>query len=353
MFKKSLHRRNDSGELDVFEAAKYFSGHANEIYGYTNSSSGNFSSQMINNNNGRDHHQEKRRLSLDVPMLRNAISTQTAVLVMDHQKKQTTKEKKHKQPSSPGGRLASFLNSLFNQKSISSSRKKKSSSSSNSKYSMKDDNELLDDESPAGGWRRKRRSSISHFRSTTTTADAKSLYSSSSSGFRTPPPYAQTTAPTPNKSYKDLNQLHLMALISKPTNGFVHSDDDHRHNSITNIKNDSDYTWLDEKLGFINTSEHTESYYKQHRNNINALIPDKKIQSNWPADRYLSTTSEEKEFKKFNVDGDDDGADSDSSSDLFELPNYDLGCFSSGLPVYETTNMDNIKKSTPISTATR
>lgn len=334
MFKKSLHRKNDSGELDVFEAAKYFSvGGNHEIYGYTN---------MNSSCGGRDHHhpyQEKRRLSLDVaPIIRNAISKQTAVLVMDHQlKKQQTNakennNKKHKQPSSPGGRLASFLNSLFNQKSISSKKKKKS-------CNIKDD-ELIDDESPpavAAGWRRKRRSSISHFRSTATTtitADAKSLYSSSGSGFRTPPP-PYTTTTTPTKAYKDLNKLHVMAnlISSKPT-------------TTDNIINDvSDYAWLDEKLGF------TENNYqnKQSRNNINALlIPDKKIQQsiNWVADR-----GDEKEFKKFNED--EDGADTDSSSDLFELPNYDLGCFSSGLPVYETTNVDSIKRTPPISTSTR
>ncbi|KAF2325471.1 hypothetical protein GH714_029167 [Hevea brasiliensis] len=59
---------------------------------------------------------------------------------------------------------------------------------------------------------------------------------------------------------------------------------------------------------------------------------------------------ERKEFRKF--DEVDDGAESDSSSDLFELQNYDLGIYSSGLPVYETTHMDSIKRGAPISNGT-
>ncbi|KAM1683997.1 hypothetical protein TB2_034698 [Malus domestica] len=111
------------------------------------------------------------------------------VLVVYHVCSRSHAAWKYKQPSSPGGRLASFLNSLFNQ---SASKKKKSKSSAT--QSMKDE-----EESPGG---RRRRSSISHFRSSST-RDAKSVYSSSSSGFRTPPPYshAQTAA---SKSYKDL-----------------------------------------------------------------------------------------------------------------------------------------------------
>lgn len=84
--------------------------------------------------------------------------------------KQVTKEKKYKQPSSPGGRLASFLNSLF---SHSSSKKKKS------KHFAQSMEEMEEDESRTS----KRRISISHFRtSNATAADAKFIYSSSSPG---------------------------------------------------------------------------------------------------------------------------------------------------------------------------
>ncbi|KAJ0038380.1 hypothetical protein Pint_23471 [Pistacia integerrima] len=259
IYKKSFHHRNDSGELDVFEAARYFSGY-NEGSGYH---CGTFSQKIL-----KEERQAWRagRISLDVPMMRESLPQNP------HGIEKQIKEKKYKQPSSPGGRLASFLNSLFNQ---SSSKKKKSKSST---QSMKDE-----EESPGG--RRKRRSSISHFRSSSTT-DSKSLYSSSSSGFRTPPPYAHT----PTKSYKDLRSYS-----------------DHKHK-------------------YKNSGNHAE------KDRI------------WVDHRY---SSEEKEFKKLNEI--DDGADSDSSSDLFELQNYDLGIYSNGLPVYETTHMDSIRRGAPIS----
>ncbi|KAI4357995.1 hypothetical protein L6164_001905 [Bauhinia variegata] len=217
--------------------------------------------------------------------------------------KQQIKEKKHKQPSSPGGRLASFLNSLFSQ---SASKKKKSKSST---QSMKDE-----EESPGG--RRRRRSSISHFRRSST-ADSKSLYSSLSSGFRTPP-YVET----PTKSCKDFRTFpdqKLQAVSLSNYNGHVKSTT--LENEFLNDKIKRSLAWLDEN----------------HKHS-NGLSEKDRI---W-VDKY---SSEKKEIKKFNEV--DDGAESDSSSDLFEL--QDLGYYSSGLPVYETTNMANIKRGAPIS----
>ncbi|KAL3578757.1 hypothetical protein D5086_020261 [Populus alba] len=274
-YKKSLHRRNNSDELDVFEAARYFSGYNIEAgAGYNGAT---YTQRVMR----EDHKNSWRggRMSLDVPM-RNPLPHHL------HQQphtveKQILKEKKYKQPSSPGGRLASFLNSLFNQ---TSSKKKKSKSTT---QSMKDD-----DESPGG--RRKRRSSISHFRSSSTT-DTKSLYSSSSSGFRTPSPYTHppTKGCKESRSYSDHKQI---VSLSKQ-NGTVKS---------TTFQNE--------------------------------ISDDKK-------------KTEENEFRKFNEV--DDGAESDSSSDLFELQNCDLGIYSNGLPVYETTHMDSIKRgAVPISNGT-
>ncbi|GMI87457.1 BIG GRAIN LIKE 1 [Hibiscus trionum] len=282
MFNKSFHRRNDSGELDVFEAARYFSGYNDAGSGYYNC--GTYSQRMM-----RDERQQpwrRGRVSLDVPMRHHPI-VQPAHVV-DKQ----IKEKKHKQPSSPGGKLASFLNSLFNQ-----TNSKKKSKSKSTTQSMKDE-----EESPSG--RRKRRISISHFRSSST-ADTKSLYSSSNSGFRTPPPYAHT----PSKSYKDFksyldHKQQVASSMSKPTA----------------LQNDTtDYSWLDEKLKFIDDYSEKQQTRNREQNN----------------------------YRKFGEV--DDGADSDSSSDLFELQNYDLGIYSSGLPVYETTHMDSIKRGAPIS----
>ncbi|GMI75309.1 BIG GRAIN LIKE 1 [Hibiscus trionum] len=281
---KSFHRRNDSGELDVFEAARYFSGY-NDAASY---------------NCATFSHKMRGRVSLDVPMtMRNPLPQQAHVV------EKQIKDKKYKQPSSPGGRLASFLNSLFNQ---TGSKKKKSKSAT---QSMKHE-----EESPGG--RRKRRSSISHFRSSST-ADTKSFYSSSSSGFRTPPAYAHTPTVSHKefRSYSDHKQVLSLSKNSigptKPTA---------LQNAVIEDKRNTDTT---EKHKNLNT---------QHQEKGRNF-----------SDRY---PSDDKEIRKF--DETDDGADSDSSSDLFELQNYDLGIYSSGLPVYETTHMDTIKRgAVPIS----
>lgn len=313
--KKSFHRRNDSGELDVFEAARYFSGY-------------NEAPTMMMMKEERSSWRGGR-ISLDMP-IRNVLDQHAQHHHHHHHavdlNKQNMKEKiKYKQPSSPGGRLASFLNSLFNQ---SGSKKKKSKSSTT--QSMKDE-----EESPGG--RRRRRSSISHFRSsstTTTTADAKSIYSSSSSGFRTPPPYnAQITTA---KSYRDWRsysdhkpQQQAVSNLSK------HSILSHAKSTVVldeKVSSNRELNWLDDKFKYNN----------------GLLLSDK----------YKSSTDQDhnkgllKRLSEVVDDDDDDGAESDSSSDLFELQNYDLGgYYSSGLPVYETTNVDSIKniRGTPIS----
>lgn len=303
--KKSFHRRNDSGELDVFEAARYFSGY-NEAVSYSGST---FSHKMMR----EDRHAHRARISLDMPM-RSLLPQQ-----FHGMEKQVAKEKKHKQPSSPGGRLASFLNSLFSQ---SASKKKKSKSSS---QSMKDE-----DDSPSG--RRRRRSSISHFRSSSN-ADSKSIYSSLSSGFRTPP-YVQT----PTKSCKEFrtlsDQKHAVPLSTTKSNGHVKPSPTTLQNEFWDDKKKREPTLLDDNY------KHGNVLTEKQRNWGNELAEKDRIWLN----KY---STDGKEIRKFNEV--DEGAESDSSSDLFELQNYDLGYYSSGLPVYETTNMDNIKRGSPIS----
>ncbi|GMJ13428.1 BIG GRAIN LIKE 1 [Hibiscus trionum] len=289
MSKKSFHRRNGSGELDVFEAAWYFSGY-NDAASYNCAT---FSQKMIG------------RASLDVPMtMRNPLPQQAHVV------EKQSKDKKYKQPtpSSPGGRFASFFNSFFNQ---TGSKKKKSKSTS---QSMKDE-----EESPGG--RRRRRSSISHLRSSSMT-DNKSFYSSSSSGFRIPPPYPHT----PTKSYKEFRSYSDQKQVSSLSkNNIGPTKITALQNAVIGDKrntNTTDYSWSEEKLRFNNgNSEKHENTGVRHQEKC----------LNY-SDRY---PSDEKETGKFNET--DDGAESDSSSDLFELP------------VYETTHMDTIKRGAPIS----
>ncbi|XVF85780.1 hypothetical protein PTKIN_Ptkin17bG0145000 [Pterospermum kingtungense] len=294
VFKKSFHRRNDSGELDVFEAARYFSGYNEAAAAAATSYNCVTFTQKIMREDQRlqPWRSGGGRISLDVAVpMRSSNSNHLPQQTHHHhvvEKQVNNKEKiKYKQPSSPGGRLASFLNSLFNQ----TGSKKKKSKSTTTQF-MKDHHE---EESPGG--RRKRRSSISHFRSSSTTADTKSFYSSSSSGFRTPPPYAHT----PTKSHKEFR------------------------------------SYSDHHKQVVSLSKQTKSTTDQQKNRNRA--------------DHRSGSEERDQFRKFSevVDDDDDGADSDSSSDLFELQNYDLGIYSSGLPVYETTHMDSIKRGAPIS----
>ncbi|XP_043703854.1 protein BIG GRAIN 1-like E isoform X2 [Telopea speciosissima] len=288
IYKKPSHKKNDSGELDVFEAAWYFAG-TNEGIGELHGS--NFSHKAM-----REERKVwgGRRMSLDMP-IRNPLPSQA------HQVEKQFKEKKYKQPSSPGGRLAKLLNSIF---SHAASKKKKSKSTTQS---------VKDEESPGG--RRKRRSSVSHFRSAST-PDCKSLYLSSSSGFRTPPPYADTPTKVP---------------LSKHINGQVRSPMGLKH-ELLDEKRNMDFAWLDEKFKIYNEfSEKSKNY------GYSSLEKDR--------------ISETKNLGKF--DEVDDGGESDSSSDLFELQNCDLGFYSSGLPVYETTHMESIKKGAPIANGTR
>ncbi|KAK6157816.1 hypothetical protein DH2020_012064 [Rehmannia glutinosa] len=282
--KNSFHWKNDSGELDVFEAARYF----NENPGPENGAI--FSQTFI---------RENRRISLDsMPMNRiNSIHP-------ENDKKKLKENKKYKQPSSPGGRLASFLNSIFNQ---TNSKKKKSKSGKN--IQPDEENE---GESP-GGMRRKRRSSISHFRINNTNNNSNSsIFSSSGSGFRTPPNYAKT----PTKSaYKEMIRKFPGSQkgVALPGNG-------------------------DGKSRFGNGDVFRNgSFGMSDRNSVITTI--------WGGDEEI------RDFRK--LSDVDDGAESDSSSDLFDLPNHGLDFHSSGLPVYGTTHMDRIRIGAPIYSAAK
>lgn len=296
--------RNHSGELDVFEAARYFSG-ANENPAYIYAAK--YDQYFIKNGT---------RLSLDMPKRSSSIP-------QDHSlEKQIMKEnKKYKQPSSPGARLASFLNSLFNQKSLKKKKKPKSSDKIN---------DLEDDENP-GGMRRKRRSSLGHFSVTNVASsvpDWRSSFSASNSGFTTP------HAKTPTKSCKEL----IKSDYFRPGAG---------KNELHNEKRSTDYAWIDERFSFRNGISEKAS---RNGSSFEFSGHGKRFATTWG---FHDPSSEGREISKFS-DADDHGAESDSSSDLFDLPNYGSNfCSKTGLPVYETTELDRIKRSSLIpSTAT-
>ncbi|OVA14580.1 hypothetical protein BVC80_1813g7 [Macleaya cordata] len=335
LYKKSNHhRRNDSDELDVFEAARYFSGAAG-------TESCGFNGAILSHHHHHHHHHHQkamniiderqawggRRISLDMPhVMRNQLHSNSQSHRIEKQIKEN--KMKYKQPSSPGAKLASFLNSLFNQ---TTSKKKKSPSSkiSTQNTSMKDD----DDHQDESHGRRKRRSSISHFQSSIKTANSSTdhkkspLYSSSiSAGFRTPPPYTPTkickdfrTTTTDSDDHQSQRQVGTnLSKYSGRASSISLQDEKNR---------DMDFSWLelDEKFKFHN------GFSEKNK-------------------KLFSSISEKKE-ERSRVGDDDDGGESDSSSDLFELQNYELGVHSSSndLPVFETTHIESIKRGVPIS----
>lgn len=292
--------RNHSGELDVFEAARYFSG-ANENPAYIYAAK--YDRYFIKNGT---------RMSLDMPKRSSSIT-------QDHSlEKQIMKEnKKYKQPSSPGARLASFLNSLFNQKSL---KKKKPKSSGKI-------NDLQEDENP-GGMRRKRKSSLEHFPVTNVTSsvpDWRSSFSATNSGFTAP------RAKTPTKSCKEL----IKSDYFRPS--AVKS-------ALHDEKRSTDYAWIDERFSFRNGISEKSS---RNGSSFEFSGHGKRFETTWG---FHDPSSERREISKFS-DSDDHGAESDSSSDLFDLPNYGSNfCSRTGLPVYETTKLDRIKRSSLIPT---
>ncbi|KAI3818205.1 hypothetical protein L1987_12008 [Smallanthus sonchifolius] len=303
--KKPFHRRNGSGEIHVFESARYFESTSTTLphKHYMREGGGRLSLDIPNT--------RRNSIPLQAMMMENRHSVPLQSMLMDQNSVMIKNDKKHKQPSSPGGKLAHFLNSLFNQ----TSSKKSKSKSTTSTHSVKDE-----DESPSG-WRRRRRSSISLFRSgnsnsTINVSDTKSSYS------RTLP-----QAPTKSSTYKDLkthpDQKPACEITKIPIN------ENHNKNENPMIKSGfpeqkiSSGNGLLEKVRVCDV-KHDDDHHKKH-----------------------DPTVEIRELKSFILD-DDDG-DSDSSSDLFELTNCDLGYYSSGLPVFETTHMDSIKRGAPIS----
>ncbi|KAL7091220.1 hypothetical protein ACP275_12G092100 [Erythranthe tilingii] len=160
---------NNSGEIDVFEAARYFSGGADQ--------------NPINTVVPPPPPPQRVlacRISLEMP--KNPYSNLTAAAAMDDGGDQKRQEKKkYKQPSSPGGKLAGFLNSLFNQTTSKKTTNKKLMKKTSMPVKSGSSNNDLEVE-------RKRRSSISHFRITTTSDSSKKST------------YANTITATPMKS---------------------------------------------------------------------------------------------------------------------------------------------------------
>ncbi|KAG1341927.1 protein BIG GRAIN 1-like E [Cocos nucifera] len=303
----SAHRRHDSGELDVFEAVRYFAGAIDGV-GLT----GRIGPQRV---------MREERKSLDIPM--KTIPPQECQGV----KKCHPKETKGKQPSSPGSRLASFLNYIFHQ----TASKKKSKTDTTTKSSN-------DGESEERLGRRSRRRSC-HSQSIRS-SDSKSIYSSEISGVSTPPPHTDIQAKSQKQqcsSSRSHGQPKLAALCPQ--------------REVWDERRVQGETWVDERAKFSDRLYGRSKVLGGGKPDV--AWNERLLENRWVLNRNKEGLLEKngefgEEFRRKEESREDDGGESDSSSDLFELKNIDFGEFSSGLPVYGTTEVEMIKRGAAI-----
>lgn len=307
-YSSSYCRKNDPGELEVFEAAQYYSGH-----------NGTGSSSL----SGPSHPLQTRRMSLDEHVkqpsmflsqgLGKHISNECNSVNNGHKHQQ-------RQPRSPGGKITSFLNSLFNQ---SNSRKKKKKSN---KYSSDGGSSMLqasgkEHEDP--NQRRWRRTSISHFRSLSSATDSylKSTTNSISSIYCRAGNNnnKNSSVTTPTKSHKELRSSSDHRQVEVSNKPVASTDDKMKMGSgLASQKMRLEYNFSDNERG-----SGVEFYRK--------FSKDKDDSSSKVCDSV-----------------DRAGDESDSSSDLFELQISGEGCSClSDLPVYETTHIERLRLGAP------
>lgn len=286
----SYHRRNDgSGELDVFEAARYYSGQ---------------------NDGLSSHLWRTRRMSLDEHVKQPSMFLPRGLgKQVDSSSIGSRNKHEQRQPRSPGGRLASFLNSLFSQ---SNSKKKASNkyggSASSSVLQPPPVKEYEDPDQ-----RRRRRSSMSQFRS-----------SSSTNGVR---------------DFFPINHNNKNFSLTSTTKSSYRQPD---HASVKPTASITDKT----KKG---------SGTVGGKSSLSESKPSDKVETRVSSTRFCRNLNDNSKAaddgcSKESVLVDREGEDSDSSSDLFELHIGGGSYCSSDLPVYETTRIERIgMRATPIS----
>ncbi|XP_039115123.1 uncharacterized protein LOC120250378 isoform X2 [Dioscorea cayenensis subsp. rotundata] len=244
-FRKPSSCFKQSDELDVFDAARYFSG----------------SIDCVSNALREDKLMRKpAKKSLE----RATTSTPAAVNTAQASKKEITKDEPYKQPSSPCGSLADFLSLLFQ-----SSLKKKL------RY-LEDGEKILE--------------------------------------------------------LRDKSNVNSKAKVT--------SHEAWQDNKVAMINDD--HTWMAEKARF------RERFFKNYKFASNGAVENKwvlKGNSAWK-DKVWANEMKAKERRGFKrvVLEEEDGGESDSSSDLFEIKSFCSGTLSSDLPVYGTTDMEFVKR---------
>lgn len=302
-------RKNDSSELDPLGSARCYS-------------AGNESGPS--SHSAPSHPWRARRMSLDEPVRQPSLFLfQGLGKEVDNNIDDRHKPDQQRQPRSPGGRLASFLNSLFKQSGTKNKKKKKKKlgkSGDNGSGSMLQSSGKEYDNDPDR--RRWRSSSASHFRSSSSTeVDSYSksraysignfyCYGTRNNNYRSSP----VSVTTPTKSFMDLRSTsdhRQLGASNKPISSI--KDDMKTSSGLVSGKAISELKLSDnEERGSIG------ELYRKYYSNINNNKKNGSSKESMTVDQA-------------------DQEDSDSSSDLFELQIGGESYFSSDLPVYETT----------------
>ncbi|GAB2220617.1 hypothetical protein Droror1_Dr00008279 [Drosera rotundifolia] len=259
MLKKLNHSKPDSDDLAVFEATRYYSG------------------ELKRHNPNQITSQTKPKEDYKHQVVPNEYIPEANQVII-------SKEKKPKQPGSPGGRLANLLNSIFVSQKIKTTAKNPSLPRKSSTKDRGDDEKKRTS---------KARTNIGQLWNTKTVASKSPL-----------PPTPRKTMPSgffKNKSKSSNEESHVKA------NG------EGRTETESML-----FDWLDERSKCSSSST----------NGLSSETP----------------TAKDSDVGKgcneiFGMV--DDGWDSDSSSDLFELEiGREMGfCYSNDLPVFESTQV--------------
>ncbi|XP_009381724.2 protein BIG GRAIN 1-like E [Musa acuminata AAA Group] len=311
---KSFNSWNESDDLDVFEATRYFSG---AIDG-TGLQVGGFGSH------GAVTVEDRMPSSVQKGNLDERLISSSSSLM---------KDKKCKQPSSPGARLVGLLNSFLHQ--AASGRKLKCLNPTSTTREPPEEGDAKEENSLGG---RERRRSISRSQSTNSTGSKSSKFCGSSS-FTNPDLYPYNYRTTPSISYKCNRGQKSVTFCPRIEAWRSTSITELLHNS--GVQKEKDYG-----LHGIRTEER-DAHDRENKKWVLNDPGDQYPGRDWFGDYDLPLPG----VRKNSIRGEEEEEEevSDSSSDLFELNICDHAVLSDGLPVFATTDIEVINRASTAS----
>ncbi|RWV92287.1 hypothetical protein GW17_00045349, partial [Ensete ventricosum] len=310
LHEKSFDSWNESDELDVFEATRYFSG---AIDGTALQVGGFGSHGAVTVEDRVPSSVQKGNFD------ERLISTSSSLM----------KDNKCKQPSSPGARLVGLLNSFLHQ--AASGRKLRCLNPTSTTRETPEEGDAKEENSLGG---RERRRSISRSQSTNSAGSKSSKFCGSSS-FTNPDLYPYDYRTTSPISYKCNSGQKSVTFCPRIEAWGSASITELLHNS--GAQKEKDY-----RLHGIRSEEkdaHDRENEKWVPNNPNDQYPGR----DWFGDYKLPLAG----VRKNSIKGEEEEEEeevSDSSSDLFELKICDHAALSDGLPVFATTDIEAINR---------